>query len=184
MSCAHEVTRLRREGCIGEAYTKGYECLDSSPDDESIKVALGWVLYEMVKELVKESKNRPSSIKESSKAVKESSKALRNVLKDYARLRLSRPELLFSLLLSQVLQFPDELSFLPKFMIWAGTDSFRSEDFHGQSASDGKKYESLVGKNCSNNWQGFSKYNRARIPGYSRNSALFYSFNRSSHSES
>ena len=100
----------------------------------------------MVKELVKESKNRPSSIKESSKAVKESSKALRNVLKDYARLRLSRPELLFSLLLSQVLQFPDELSFLPKFMIWAGTDSFRSEDFHGQSASDGKKYESLVEK--------------------------------------
>lgn len=139
MSFAHEITRMRKEGRTGEAYTKGYEFLSSNPDDESIKGALGWVLYEMVKELVKESKNRPSSIKESSKA-------LRNILKDYAKLRLSRPDLLFSRLLSQVLQFPDELSFLPKFMIWAGTDSFRLEDFHEQSASDGKKYESLVEK--------------------------------------
>ncbi len=144
MSFAHEVTKLRKEGHIDEAYTKGCEFLSSNPDDESVKGALGWVLYEKVKGLVNESKNRPSSNKKVPN--KKASEALRNVLRDYARLRLSRPDLLFSLLLSQVLQFPDEMSFLPKFMIWAGTDSFRSEDFQEQSASDGKKYKSLVEK--------------------------------------
>ena len=140
MSLSQEVTALRKDGRIEEAYAKGYEFLEANPNDEYLKTAVGWVLYEKVKGIV-------SQAKHASFSDKTSSETLRNILRMYAKLKLPRPDLLFSLLLSQVIQFPlEELAFFPKFMMWAGIDSFRPEDFCEQTTDNGKRYESLVEK--------------------------------------
>lgn len=139
MSVAQEITELRKEGYLIEAYDKGYELLQTNPDDEYLKSAIGWVLYEKVKALVNEAKNHSSS-------TIRLSEVFRSTLREYAKLNLSRPDLLFSLLLSQATQFPDDLIFLPKVMMWAGLDSFRPEDFIVQTVNGGKTYESLVEK--------------------------------------
>lgn len=139
MSAAQEITELRKGGHLAEAYNKGYELLQANPDDEYLKSAIGWVLYEKVKALVNEAKKHPNS------TIK-LSEGFRSIFREYAKLNLSRPDLLFSLLLSQAAQFPDDLIFLPKVMMWAGLDSFRSEDFIVQTANGSKTYESLVEK--------------------------------------
>ncbi|NJL11087.1 MAG: hypothetical protein HC908_15480 [Calothrix sp. SM1_7_51] len=139
MSLAKEITALRKEGRLEEAYTKGYELLKSSPEDKYLANSIGWVLYEKVKKLVTEAK-------ESQSANEGSSNSLRKILREYAKLDAARPDLLFSLLLSQVLQFPSELKFLPKFVMWAGVNSFREEDFQTQTGNDDRVFESLVEK--------------------------------------
>jgi hypothetical protein len=133
-----EITALRKAGNLEEAYAKGYEFLESNPDDKYIISAIGWVLYEKIKNLV-------AKAKKSQTANEELSSNLREILREYAQLDLIRPDLLFSLLLSQALNFPNEIKFLPKFMIWAGVNSFRPEDFQTQT-SDDKVFESLVEK--------------------------------------
>lgn len=138
MSPAQEIRKLRKAGHLTEAYNRGYELLKTNRDDEHLKSEIGWVLYGKVKALVSEAKSHPNS-------ASKSSEIFRSILKEYARLNLPRPDLLFSHLLSQATQFPDSLIFLPKFMMWAGLDGFRSEDFTVQIAND-KTYESLVEK--------------------------------------
>lgn len=91
-------------------------------------------------------KNLVTTTKKSQSADEGSSSNLRKMLLEYAKLEVTRPDLLFSLLLSQVLQFPSELKFLPKFMMWAGVNSFRAEDFQTQTGNDDKVFESLVEK--------------------------------------
>jgi hypothetical protein len=139
MPPAQEITDLRKEGRLEEAYTRGYELLRSNPEDKYLKSAIGWVLYEKVKGLVNEAK-------ESQSANEGSSDNLREILREYARLHVTRPDLLFSRLLSQVLQFPNKLNFLPLFMMWAGVNSFRAEDLQTQTGNDNRVYESLVEK--------------------------------------
>lgn len=134
-----EITALRKAGKLEEAYVKGYEFLESNPDDKYIASAIGWVLYEKIKNLV-------AKAKKSQTANEELSSNLRELLREYAQLDLIRPDLLFSLLLSQALNFPNEIKFLPKFMIWAKVNSFRPEDFQTQTSDDSKVFESLVEK--------------------------------------
>ena len=136
---SQEVTTLRKTGKLEEAYIKGYEFLESNPDDKYIASAVGWVLYEKIKNLV-------AKAKKSQSANEELLNNLREILKEYARLDLGRPDLLFTLILSQVLQFPNEIKFFPKFMIWAKVSSFRPEDFQTQTSGDNKVFESLVEK--------------------------------------
>lgn len=136
---SQEITALRKAGKLEEAYLKGYEFLELNPDDKYLGSAIGWVLYEKVKNLV-------AKAKKSQSANEELLKNLREILKEYARLDLGRPDLLFTLLLSQILQFPNEIKFLPKFMIWAKVSSFSPEDFQTKTSDDNKVFESLVEK--------------------------------------
>lgn len=136
---SQEITALRKEGKLEEAYTKGYELLGSNPEDKFLANAIGWVLYEKIKKIVTDAK-KSQSINE------ELPKDLRKILLEYAKLEVTRPDLLFSVLLFQVFQFPSELKFLPKFMMWAGVNSFRAEDFQSQTGNDDKVFESLVEK--------------------------------------
>jgi hypothetical protein len=71
---------------------------------------------------------------------------LKETLGEYYKLKLDRPDLLFSRLLSQTLRFPGDLKFLPKFMAWAGINSFRQEDLETSTGNDGQVFESLVEK--------------------------------------
>jgi|GEM_PF-1457311 hypothetical protein len=137
-----EVNSLRKLGKLGkleEAYTRGYEFLKENPEDKYLVNAIGWVLYEKIKKLVSEAKQ--------SKSVDNSlSTKIYNILREYADLNIICQDLLFSCLLHQVFQFPKELRFLPKFMMWADIHNFRKEDFEIQNGNDEKIYESLVEK--------------------------------------
>lgn len=46
MSLAKEITALRKDGQLEEAYLRGYELLKSNPEDKYLASAIGWVLYE------------------------------------------------------------------------------------------------------------------------------------------
>lgn len=140
MSLHQEITNLRKSGKLNEAYTRGQELLGEYPNDNYIKNSFGWVLYEKLKESVEEANQSQSAHKYNSAS------KLREILVEYYKLNLSRPDLLFSLLLSQTLRFSGDLKFLPKFMVWAGTDSFRQEDLETSTSNNGQVFESLVEK--------------------------------------
>ncbi|MCC3407004.1 MAG: hypothetical protein JGK17_15695 [Microcoleus sp. PH2017_10_PVI_O_A] len=138
---SEEITNLRKAGQIDRAYFRGYELLKEHPNDERLANSIGWVLYEKVKRNVEAAKQSQSI--ETNMSVSQ----LREILGEYYKLKLlRRPDLLFSLLLSQTLRFPQELKFLPKFIKWAGIDSFRAEDFQVSTGKDGTVFESLVEK--------------------------------------
>lgn len=135
-----EIKNLRKSGQIDEAYSRGYELLKQHPNDKFLASSVGWVLYDKVKKLV-DTANQSQSID-----IEESISQLKEILGEYYKLKLIRPDLLFSLLLSQILRFPQQIKFLPKFLKWAGVDSFRAEDFQVSTANDGKVFDSLVEK--------------------------------------
>lgn len=138
---SEEITNLRKAGQIDLAYSRGYELLKEHPNDEKLANSIGWVLYEKVKKLVEAAKQSQSI--ETNMSISQ----LREILGEYYKLKLlRRPDLLFSLLLSQILRYPQELKFLPKFIKWAGIDSFREEDFQVSTGKDGTVFESLVEK--------------------------------------
>lgn len=135
-----ELSNLRKSGQIDEAYERGKNLLENHPNDRYIKNIFGWVLHDKVKRLV-ESANQSQA--EQSNILENK---LRELLVDYYRLDLSKPDLLFSRLIFQALRFPGNLSFFPKFVKWAGIDSFSQEDFKPSTGSDGKVYKSLIEK--------------------------------------
>lgn len=137
---AEEINNLRKSGRIDEAYSRGYELLKQHPNDRNLLNSVGWVLYEKVKKLV-EVANKSQAIDTEASVSK-----LREILTEYYKLKLNRPDLLFSRLLVQILRFPKQVNFLPKFIKWAGLDSFQAQDFQVSSGNDGKVYESLVEK--------------------------------------
>ena len=138
---SEEINNLRKSGQIDRAYSRGYELLKDHPNDEKLANSIGWVLYEKIKKLL-EAANQSQSRERDASAGK-----LREILGEYYKLKLlRRPDLLFSLLLSHTLRYPQELKFLPKFIKWAGIDSFREEDFQVSTGKDGTVFESLVEK--------------------------------------
>ncbi|AUS98969.1 hypothetical protein CLI64_00320 [Nostoc sp. CENA543] len=134
-----EVTVLRREGRLEEAYSRGYELLQEYPEDTRLRNSIGWVLYEKIKNIVNLANQSQAAVSE------RQTKDIRQILGEYYRFNLSRPDLLFSRLLDQTLRFPKDLEFLPKFMKWAGMDSFRPEDFRTGRQND-RVFEPLVEK--------------------------------------
>jgi len=135
-----EIKDLRKSGRLDEAYTRGKELLNNHPEDRFIRKEFGWVLYGKVKKFVERANQSQASQTDIS------ANKLREILGEYYKLKLSRPDLLFSLLLSQTLRFPGKLNFLPDFMIWAGIDSFSQEDFETSTGNDDQVFESLVEK--------------------------------------
>ncbi|MFM7886248.1 MAG: hypothetical protein ACKPCM_06065, partial [Pseudanabaena sp.] len=121
MTLHQEINELRRSGMIDEAYSKALSTIQLAPNDQRLLQAFGWVLHDKVKILVSQAKETQPS--------EQLYTNIRETLREYARLNLPRPDLLFSLLVTKTLQYPQELKFFPKFMKWAGLNSFRSEDF-------------------------------------------------------
>jgi hypothetical protein len=109
-----EIKNLRKAGRIDEAYSRGYELLKQHPNDKFLASSVGWVLYDKVKKLV-DTANQSQSIDAES-----SVSQLKEILGEYYKLKLTRPDLLFSLLLSQILRFPKQIKFLPKFVKMGG----------------------------------------------------------------
>lgn len=135
-----EISSLRKSGRVDDAYRRGHELLRDHPDDYYLRNIFGWVLYDKVKLVVDRARTHQGNAGSAAGEV-------RALLREYARLDLPRPELLFSLLLSQVLRVPGKLDFLPAFMLWAGLGCFRPEDFQAQESKDGDMvFEPLVEK--------------------------------------
>ena len=90
-----------------------------------------WDLYQEVKSLVQEANQIQEA--HNTQEISQLEEELRQLLREYARLSPSLPNLCFSRLLFQTLRFPKEVEFLPKLMKWAGLNSFQEEDYKAQS---------------------------------------------------
>jgi hypothetical protein len=139
MPASDNVKGLRKAGKTEEAYALGRSLLFESPDDWSLRGAFGWVLYEKVRGVVQDLKGEAT-------APVAGSEALHDLLLEYADLHLRRPDLLFSLIVSRLLQVADDLPWLPGLFKWAGPGAFRPEDYAPQNAEDGTSYEALVAR--------------------------------------
>ena len=136
----HEVRELRKSGRVDEAYRLGYQLLERYPGDGYLTSELGWVIYEKVTAIAAEA----AYGKVSSGNVQY---RIRKLFRAYARLELRRPDLLFSLLVNRVVRLSEVPPFLPRFLWWAGIESFRAEDFQAQRDNEkGTVYPPLIEK--------------------------------------
>lgn len=136
MKPGQEVSELRKAGRLEEAYRRGKALLKEHPDDLSLKTSMGWVHYERAKQIV-------TTAKKSGGDQLRLAHDLTGVLREFARLQLPRPNLVLSCLLAQAVKFPTDLGALPGFVMWAGPESFRPEDYQA-SPRDGKVFPPLL----------------------------------------
>ena len=133
-----ELNSLRKSGQTDSAYRRGQELLKQYPNDKYLKGSYGWVLYDKIKAIVAKAPSEdpiPEGVH----------REIRSLLQEYARLGLDRPDLLFSLVIMQLLRLPSLPPFSPQVIRWAGVHSFREEDFKSGEATDsGTRYPSLV----------------------------------------
>ena len=135
---SQELNVLRKSGQADAAYRRGQELLRQHPDDLYLKRIFGWVLYDRVKQSV-------ASISNDDSNAGDAHGQIRSLFHEYARLRLDRPDLLFSRLVWVVLQLSNLPPFFPRFLSWAGVESFSEEDFQvSNGAGSGKAYPSLI----------------------------------------
>ena len=137
-----EIDDLRKAGKLDEAYVLAHKLLDQSPQDLYLKNSLGWVIWARVKAAREAAHEALSAGDGAGKHVAE----IRACLKEYASLALPRPDLLFSVLVTNVCLLEEPPEWLLDFLVWAGPDSWRPEDFRADPAPDGKSYTPLVAK--------------------------------------
>ncbi|PAX54139.1 hypothetical protein [Brunnivagina elsteri] len=89
MQLHQEINDLRKAGKLEEAYTRGKELVNEYPEDQYIKSSFGWVLYEQVKNLVEIAQESQGT------QANQSASQLRDILREYYKLNLPRPDLLF-----------------------------------------------------------------------------------------
>jgi hypothetical protein len=136
---SQEVMALRKAGDPRAALARGRELLAEHPSDRYLRGSVGWVLYDLLKAEVM--RTPPA---ESQPAEPEMVARVQRLLAEYMRLELAPPDLLFSQILFQTLRLHGETQFLPRFLMWAGIDAFREEDFRSQSGKDEHVFEPLV----------------------------------------
>jgi len=151
MSLYEEIKRLRKSGKLQEAYNMVKKLLPEYKEDVDFAREYGWVLYDIIKETVNKVKNE--RIKKGKDAKKYDNnnhitKDIYGFLREYADLPLKRPDLLFSLILMQLLRISERLYFFPQFLLWAKTDSFRKEDYE---LGDFGEYDSLIARAAMEN---------------------------------
>ena len=124
---------LRKSGQIEKAYKRGKELLRQYPNDKYIKSEFGWVLHAKIKRII-------------DKAISDGAQGqIRGLFHEYGKLRLDRPDLLFSVITSALLKLPNLPLFFPKFLCWAGMQSFRSEDYQIEKGTkEEETYPSLI----------------------------------------
>ena len=136
-----QVKELRKSGKLEEALKLGQSLLKDHPDDRYLKSEVGWVLHDRIKDDFKRSESQPGRIEPS-----QLSDRVRLNLREYARLDLPRPDLLFSRITIQAFRLPDAHEFLTRFLMWAGLEAFQHEDFRSWTSDDGRAFEPLVVK--------------------------------------
>ena len=135
---AKDVTALRKEGKLTEAYTTGKELVEQNPEDYDVASAFGWVLYEKAKQYA-------TRVRRASSGLDRSDEEVQGILSEYSQLKCRRPDLLFSLLMAQVGRLDPVPEFFASFLQWAGLDSFREEDFAARQGRDSDRiYMPLV----------------------------------------
>ncbi len=124
-----QIHALRKSGRIDEAYQLGQDLLARYPDDNYLRNAFGWVLYDKAKLVASQ---LASAFHDAGRLAGR----LESILKSYSQLDLERPDLLFSLLVQIVVHMDPPPKFLPRILQWAGVTSFRPEDFAAQKGRE------------------------------------------------
>ena len=133
------VKEKRQAGDLNAALALGRELLKEHPEDRFLKNEIGWVLYGKLKNDVQNARANPEQA--NNQAV---GQQVRNYLREYSKLNLERPDLLFSLLTSWAFKSPGIESFLPGYVKWAGLGSYRSEDYDSNKGDGDRVFDPLI----------------------------------------
>ncbi|XWW47045.1 hypothetical protein JYG30_06245 [Fibrella sp. USSR17] len=171
---AKDITELRKQGQLSEAYDLATELLAVEPDNVWTKRAMGWVRYERLKALAKSkasddfiqewtalstlvATNSASETMLTNQAIWQAvshmfavsdTNQVNNVLDivfaSIQQWSLERPSDLYSALLRAILKAGKTWASLGAFLTWWGLSNLRSEDYLPGLTNEGKKMMSLA----------------------------------------
>jgi tetratricopeptide (TPR) repeat protein len=118
-----EISRLRKEEKkVDEAYQLAKSALETYPNDKYVQGAMGWVLYERIKQEVYRKVNYRETEQKHSNIV--------TLLQQYSKLKaLGKPDMLHSLILATVIKVENWKGLIPFAQWWNPQINFRAEDF-------------------------------------------------------
>lgn len=119
-----QVQTLRKQGQLEQALQVGLSALQNSPDDIWLKRSIAWVYYDWIKRSC-------AQIDKQAKANRINPSLAINVqdnARDYARLRLERPDLAASNIMREVAKIAEHLPFYLGWCQWFGLEGFSADD--------------------------------------------------------
>ncbi|MCA8940168.1 MAG: hypothetical protein KDB07_10180 [Planctomycetes bacterium] len=132
MRTSDQITALRKEGKLDEAYEMAKSWLADGSHQRGAESSLAWVIDAKIGAALKAGEHKRKGF--SAETVSE----VENLLYEYMALKeISRPGLVHSLILGRVLKVADRWDGFLRFVRWWGLDRFREEDF--QPTKSGKK---------------------------------------------
>lgn len=130
-----ELQELRKSGQIDRAYERGSALLHSYANDLGLKIEFGHVLYAKAQQIIANNGQQDD---------------IDNLLQEFTQLGLPREDRLYSKIICECVTLDPVPSSLPQFVMFAGFEAFRREDFAAPLASEYKKrHRSLVEKTAS-----------------------------------
>lgn len=138
MSISQQITALRKGGDLGGAEKLAHDELKKNHSDRYLQNAYGWVIYFRLKEI-------SDGLLDNKMTHMKAVSGLNHYVDEYFQLNLlSKPDLLHSLVLTQVLKIDKEWIRFVGFAKWWGVDNFREEDHEMLRLNNGKEIASLV----------------------------------------
>lgn len=137
-----EINSLRKSGQLQEAYRRAQQALQSSPDDIWIKRAMGWVLYDLIKQ---ELAHISDDEDEQPQVAAVDLRRLHRLFNEFRDLELPRDDcLIYSMMLRLAVkaQKAGWLGFV-EFVQWWDLSHLTEEDRQAQQTEDGKEIPSL-----------------------------------------
>lgn len=135
-----EIQTLRKAGRLEEAHNIALALLATSPEDFKVRSQLEWVFFEYIKQIVT---SLEEGLKKSQPVDSARIEALMIWMREYYRLRPSKPGMACSVILGQLVKVGAHLPTFPEIIQWVGQDGLRAEDWRPNSWH-GKAYPSLA----------------------------------------
>jgi len=137
MYISQQITALRKEGNLDDAEKLASSGFEDNMDNKFFQSAYGWVIYFQLKKI-------PEDLQAKKITHGKSISLLNYYINLYAKFNLiDKPDLLHSMILTQVLKIDKDWDRFLGFAKWWGVDNFRQEDYKPLELQNGKKIASL-----------------------------------------
>ena len=137
MTIAQEIYALRRANRRQEALALARQSLAKAPNDRYLKNAMGWLIFDIVKQVVSDYETQRTPKYRLVQTLNDS-------LKEYALLGLNdRPEILHSSLMQQAVKISQDWPKFLRFSRWWNLDLMRTEDRQSFDSGNGRALPSL-----------------------------------------
>ncbi|MFN8468820.1 MAG: hypothetical protein U0X20_24895 [Caldilineaceae bacterium] len=128
-----QIKELRDAGRCQEALTLGTELRAQEPNDFRLKSQIEWSYYCLARQAVQEIEQ---SLDQTTPIRRADIESLHTSLREYARLKPKKPEMVLSNLLHQLSKVGRHLDWYLEFLAWCGDEPFRPEDLKSSVYND------------------------------------------------